>query len=93
MELDTTNAAYIQVNSRLDFFIEANNLNLYQTTPPKQQSDSVPYSLQYRMPTSVSRRDGQKTKLVTGIVRVILRSSWFTVIDLFNCLPTIGVCC
>ena len=41
-----TSAAHIQALFRLDFFMEANNMNPDQTAP-KEQSDLGPYCLQY----------------------------------------------
>ena len=43
-------AAYIQVHCRLDFFLEANTMNTYQTVP-----DLGPYCLQYRLPKNITR--------------------------------------
>ena len=41
-----TYAVNIQVHFRLEFFMEANNLNLDQTASPWEQSDLGPYWLQ-----------------------------------------------
>ena len=43
-----TSAAYIQVQFRLDFIMEANTMNPDQTAS-KEQSDLGPYKLQYRL--------------------------------------------
>ena len=39
-------------------------------TAPKKQSDLGPYCLQYRRPKTISRREEQMTKVVTGRLRV-----------------------
>ena len=46
--------AYTQVNFKLDFFVEANNMNPDQTAP-LEQSDLGPYCLQYRLPKNIRR--------------------------------------
>ena len=43
-----TSAAYIQVHFRLDFFMEANNMDPDQTAL-KEQSHLGPFCLQYRL--------------------------------------------
>ena len=48
-------AAYIQVNFRLDFYMEANNMNPDQTAIWKQ-SDLGPFCLQYRLPMREQRQ-------------------------------------
>ena len=45
--------------------MEANNINP-DLTAPKEQSDLVPYCLQYRLPGNISRREEQTTNVVTG---------------------------
>ena len=55
-----TSAAYIQVRFRLDLFMEADNLD----------RDQGSYSLHYRLPKIISRREEQTTKVVTGGLRV-----------------------
>ena len=44
-----TPAAYIYMHFRLDFIMEANNMNPDQTAP-WEQSDLGPYCLQYKLP-------------------------------------------
>ena len=58
-------AAYIQAHFRLDFFMEANNMNRDQTAP-KAHSDLGPYCLQYRLPKNIFRKEEQMTKVVTS---------------------------
>ena len=41
-------AAYVQLHFRLDFFMEANNMN-------PDQTDSGKYCSQYRIPKNISR--------------------------------------
>ena len=62
-------AVYIQVHFRLDFFMEANNMDPGQTAP-WEQSDLGPYCLQYRLLKSISRQEEQTTKVVTDGLRV-----------------------
>ena len=45
--------------------MEANNMNPDQMAP-EEQSDLGPYCLQYRLPKTISRRNEQTTKVVTG---------------------------
>ena len=61
-------AAYIQVHFKQDFFMEANNI--YPNQIPREQSDLGPYCLQCRLPKNISRREMQKTKVLTGELRV-----------------------
>ena len=62
---------YIQVHFRLVFFMDANNINPYQTTSKKEQFDLGSYCLQYRLPKNISRHEEQTTKVVTGGLMVI----------------------
>ena len=55
----------IQVHFKLDFFMEANVMNTDQTAP-KEQYNPGPYWLHYRLPEKISRRQGQRTKVVFG---------------------------
>ena len=59
-------AVYIQVHFRLDFFMEANNMD----PGPWEQSDLGPYCLQYRLLKSIRRQEEQTTKVVTDGLRV-----------------------
>ena len=45
--------------------MNANNINPYQTAL-KEQSDLGPYCVQNRLHKSISRREGQTTKVGTG---------------------------
>ena len=45
---------------RLDFFMEANNMNPDQTAP-REQSDLYPYCLQYRLAKNIGRWEEQMT--------------------------------
>ena len=58
-------ATFIQEHIRLDYFIEANNMNPDQIAP-KEPSDLGPYCLQYRLTKNISRRNEQTSKVVTG---------------------------
>ena len=49
----------IQVHLRLDFLMEANNMN------PREQSDLSPF-LQYFLPLNISQLKEQMTKVVTA---------------------------
>ena len=51
--------AHILVHFRLNFFIDANNMNADQTAPQWVQSDLGPYCLIYR-PQSISRRESRQ---------------------------------
>ena len=60
--------AYIQVQFRLDFFMEVNNIRLLQ------KSDLGAYCLKnYRLCKKMSRREEQATKVVTDGLRVNLK--------------------
>ena len=48
-------AANTQVHFRLDFIMEANNMNPDQTAPKGEQSDLGPYCLQYMLPMKLKR--------------------------------------
>ena len=61
-------AAYILVHLRLDFFMEAINMNPDQTAPVVQ-SDLGPYCLQYRLPENIGRQEEQMTKVLAGGVK------------------------
>ena len=52
-------AAYILIYFRLDFFMEANNMNPDQT----KQSDLGPYCLQYRLPNKHEPTRGADDKI------------------------------
>ena len=57
-------AAYIQVRFRLDFIMEANNVNPDQTAP-KERSD-LSTLLQYRPQRYISRRESRRQVMTVG---------------------------
>ena len=63
-------AVYIQVHFRLDFFLEANNMNPDQAAPKR-----------YRLSKDISREERQMTKALTGRPRVMKPYSPKTIKD------------
>ena len=61
-----TSAAYIQVHSRQDFFMEANNMNPDQT---RLICDHIVCNI-VNLPKNISRPEEQMTKVMTGCLRV-----------------------
>ena len=57
-------AAYIQVHFRLDFYVEANNVDPDQTA--LKQSDLGPYCLLYRLPQNLRGEEQTLRALTTA---------------------------
>ena len=67
-------SAYIHLNFRLDFFMEASNMDPDETW---EQSDLVPNCLQTGLPKKISKQQEQMTKVVTLVKGLMFTRNFF----------------